>query len=201
MTAKTLTNMLDERAVTEALQQEEAASRHAEASRILAQMVEPHMPRSLADCYRISSVYDGSGSQVSALQVGFVPLHQLDGKLDATEEVRLALGTIDKVVAGLEKGGWTITNFPTAELNYRESLTVSLGAVQQINRSVWVRGVRRLQRKAPLPERQVTLTMTFDRLPETESCRIEEQQVKVLAVGEHYETQKVLVCDDAETPE
>lgn len=129
----------------------------------------PYMPRTLEACFRlerVSSAY-GPGMTFAAIDVG-------DDK-----KTRKASGTIEKVAKGLKKGGWTITQEPSAEARtYAKDMTIQLSA-------------SRIEE-----EKYLSFYMNFNGFKGTQNCRLVEKEVIVAYVPEHTETRLVVECEE-----
>ena len=157
---------------------------------LMEEYVLPHMPRSLGEHFRptyISFIIDNT------LRVDFAPREN-----DYPAE--LVLGTLRKAESGLVKGGWTVADGLAPEA-YGSTLVIRLNAFREVTEPERTWYGRQLDilmgREHREPESHTLfLNMAFERLKSTEHCQLVDKQMKVEAVPEHFETKKVLVCDE-----
>lgn len=185
-----MTNTLLEDATEKLESDNRSHERYREKNRIAAYVLEelvlPHMPHSLEEMFELGYV----SSVIDALRLDLSP-KQEDG---STREL---FGTITKVANGLRRGGWTITKDATPSPMYAtgtEFLRVELQALQKVA----IPGPRRWPFSTTPEPQDVLISLNFERMPESDMCRLVEQEVVVEAVEAHTVTRTVLVCDGEE---
>ncbi len=155
------------------------------------------MPRSLGDYFRVSyfSCYGGEYS-LSSITLHFRPI----GSLRDERRHRIALGTIDKVVAALAANGWSPQGSPEPKAIQHEPrrMNITVSAKKDIPLPNGTRrGLRGLRRMMIVPQ-EVTLELTFGEMPENDRCRLVEREVIIPAEPEHIKRQMVVACDEEE---
>lgn len=168
----------------------ESLERNKKGRWLLEETVLPHMPRTLGEYFTPNyvSVMHSSFSKTMQLHVDFNPRN-------AEYDTALVLGTMRKVSDGLQSGGWTITSDLEAVLT-GSTLTITIEAtlneMPELPRS-WGTG---FFRKPEDTIKKISLVMSFERIKETENCRLVEKEVTVPATEEHKEKRTTLVCDE-----
>ena len=137
----------------------------------LEEFVLPYMPRTLGEYFETNYISFVIANQ---LRLDFHPR-------EADYPAEKVLGTLRKIQDGLTKGGWTLKS-GLAPSFYGSVLVIRLEATREV-----IDGT-----SEPYT---LTLKLAFERLKNTEHCKIVDKEVLVEAVEEHYETKKELVCD------
>lgn len=145
----------------------------------------PFLPATLGRLFKVAKtpyVYYSGGPSVSVV---FTPT----GDLTQPKALQRALGTITKVERALVKQGWHIQGVAALQAN-------------QYDMGLYIDVVARCTRRVKGSDQveSVTLRLTFQKLPETDKCKLVEKEVRVKAVytKAHMETRMVVECDDPE---
>lgn len=154
------------------LERQQSAARHeierADFARALVAEIMPHLPHSLDRHFSLDSVWFGYSMPPERSDYA-LRLQTKDGLED--EEVPQAFGSIVKVAAALLRLGWRVEPQPEiTAANGKHALDVQIKAT---------RG-------------ETTLAVSFLHLPESERCKLVEEDV---TVPEHIETKLRVVCE------
>ena len=171
--------------------------RYTEIGKEIVERVLATMPHTLESHFQVSYFYSfGSGFSPDSLTLHFKPS---GSRLDEKRH-RIALGTIDKVVAALTEDGWSVQGLPRPEAiqHDRGWMNIRVHARKEIPLPNGARrGLRGLRRMVVAPQR-VALEFIFGAMPENDRCRVVEREVTIPAEAEHTETRMVVVCDEEE---
>lgn len=130
--------------------------------------ITPHLPHSLEKYFTFQAIWTGYGSppEKSTYNLYFQTKENL-----AEEKVSQAFGTLTKVAAALAELGWEVEPQPRVEA---------------------ANGVHALDIEVKAHRSPTTLCISFLHLPESEQCKLVEEQV---LVPERYETKMSVVCE------
>lgn len=149
-------------------------------------------PKTLAQYFQVKRVstttsYAKSSRLPARVAVTFSPVGDMSGRRQ-----KIALGTIDKVAAMLEKAGWAITRPPGPEAKQWPNRLVIIVEAQ---RTMQVPGRANGKQGS---SHLVELALTFDNIGDTPKCRLVQRRRIIPAVAQHEEYYQAVECDEQE---
>lgn len=141
-------------------------------TRIVMGEIASHLPHTLGEYFDLTYIYHGFWTPPRAdIQVSFTVRDGLH-----PENVQVAFGTIIKVAGALMRAGYQVEPTPTIEANDARALDVHVSGERGEG------------------EAKTKVTFNFTRLPESDRCKLVEEEV---VVPEHKEIKLRVQCDGA----
>lgn len=165
---------------------QQAAAKLDQTDAIVRDFVAQAVPDNLTEFWRTDYINPGYDYPLKSITIGMMAYKDMADD----EVIGPALGVINRMIEGLKREGWEITQDPSARTpGYLKSMTLEVRA----ERGIPARGIT-LPWKEKLPDIPIILILEFMGVEETNQCKL--VPVKYI-VERHEETRYEVECSEA----